>query len=175
MLLTGLHFKHQHQWYRPLIFSPRINRAEQWRNKDFVLEGANPHTHTHAHTHNYNIYISGVRSIDDLSIALLVISDLIHGEKWISPKVLESSLFIPFLYYFYFNSSSARTIFIRLKLVWTCFWYAWTGRYPRQRLQIFYPPPFRKIIHFYCSFKLCNHFISFREPIYFSKQKNVFL
>ena len=36
-----------------------------------------------------------------------------------------------FLYNYYFNSSSAGTIFIRLKLVWACLWHAWTGRYTR--------------------------------------------
>ena len=90
------------------------------------------------------------------------------SQKWISPKFPESSLFIPYLYYYYFNSSSARTIFILLKLVWTCLWQSWTGKYTRQGLQTFYQYPFRKIIHFNCPLKLCNNFISFREPIYFS-------
>ena len=36
------------------------------------------------------------------------------------------------------------SIFIRLKLVWTCLWHAWTGRYNRHRVQTFYPHPFWK-------------------------------
>ena len=32
---------------------------------------------------------------------------------------------------------------------------------------------FGKIIHFNCPLKLCNNFISLREPIYFSKQRNI--
>ena len=34
---------------------------------------------------------------------------------------------------------------------------------------------FGKTIHFNCPLKLCNNFISFREPIYFSKQKIFFI
>ena len=49
---------------------------------------------------------------------------------------------------YYFNSSSARTNFIRLKLIWTCLWHAWTGRYTREELQTFYPSLLGEIIHF---------------------------
>ena len=34
---------------------------------------------------------------------------------------------------------------------------------------------FGKIINFNCPLKLCNNFISFREPIYFSKEKMFFI
>ena len=106
---------------------------------------------------------------------LFPISYIESSSKWISPEILESSVFIPFLYYFYFNSSSARTIFIRLKFIWTCLWHAWTGDIPNREFEPSIRTPFEKIIHFNCPLEQCNNFISFREAIYFLKHKMFFI
>ena len=46
--------------------------------------------------------------------------------------------------------------------------------YTRQELQTFYPPPFRKIIHFNCPLKLCNKCITFQHQYTFQNKKKMF-
>ena len=70
---------------------------------------------------------------------------------------------------------SARTILIRLKLVWTCLDMLELENIPGRDFKPSIRTLFGKTSHFNCPLKLCNNFISFREPIYLSKQKKCFL
>ena len=73
-------------------------------------------------------------------------------------------LFIPFLYYYYFNGSSARTIFIRLKLVWAIIDMLELEDIPGSDFNPSICTLYGKMIHYNCPLKQCNNFISFREP-----------
>ena len=81
-------------------------------------------------------------------------------------------LFLFYLLLFLFNSSATRATFIRVKLDFDILE---VKDIPRRVFKPFIRTLFGKIIHFNGPLKLCNLFISFREPIYFSKQNTFFI
>ena len=108
---------------------------------------------------NFILILAFFANFIEYGIILLILY-IERSLKWINPKLLELTLFIPFLYYFYFYSTNkTRLGLLRASLTWE----GAPGREFKPSISTLS----RKIIYFNCPLKLCNNFIQFENQYTF--------